>query len=59
MIGQVNEKGGIIKHNFKVSNCSVLKSIIVITEREHRRKGRFWDDVNEFAFGHVKFEDTW
>lgn len=33
MIGQVDEKGERVKYYSKVSDCSVLKNISVITER--------------------------
>lgn len=35
MIGQVEEKGEMVRYDPKVSDCSVLKNISVITEREH------------------------
>ena len=38
MIGQVDEKGEIVKYYSKVSDCSVLKNISVITEREQQKK---------------------
>lgn len=40
------KKGEVIKYESKISDCSVLKNIWVITEREHWRKGRFGVQVS-------------
>lgn len=38
------------KYDPTVSDCSVLKNISIITEREHWRNGRLWGEVSKFAF---------